>query len=292
MTSFSALFLGIDGGGTSCRARLADATGTVLGEGTGGPANITTDLGRAAVSITEATGAALAAAGLEENALSRIHAGFGMAGGNSPAEAEALARWPFGFAAQRVASDAEIACLGSHGSADGAILILGTGSQGVARIGGETRRVGGWGFALSDTGSGALLGRAAARRSLLAHEGILSASAFTERVMARFAFDPPTMLTWALKAIPRDFGEFAPLVFEHALSGDPVAGELLAEAVRDVSQLLDRLIALGAQRIALMGGLARPYRPHLPARFDAVLVEPAGDALDGALVLAGLEMRR
>lgn len=41
-----------------------------------------------------------------------------------------------------------------------------------------------------------------------------------------------------------------------------------------------------------MGGLARPYRPHLPARFDAVLVEPAGDALDGALVLAGLEMRR
>ena len=51
-----------------------------------------------------------------------------MAGGNSPAEAEALARWPFGFASQRVASDAEIACLGAHGTADGAILILGTGS--------------------------------------------------------------------------------------------------------------------------------------------------------------------
>lgn len=291
MTSSNALFLGIDGGGTSCRARLADAAGRVLGEGVGGPSNLTTDLARAAVSIGEATRGALQAAGLGEDVLPRIRAGFGMAGGNSPAEAGALARWDFGFADQRVASDAEIACLGAHGTADGAILILGTGSQGVARIGGETRRVGGWGFALSDTGSGALLGRAAARRALLAHEGVLPGSRFTEALMARFAFDPPTMLTWALKAIPRDFGELAPLVFADAESGDPVAGELLAEAVRDVSDLLDRLVALGARRIALMGGLAKPYRAHLPARFSAVLVEPSGDALDGALVLAGLEPR-
>jgi glucosamine kinase len=45
---------------------------------------------------------------------------------------------------------------------------------------------------------------------------------------------------------------------------------------------------LGATRIALMGGMAAPYRPHLSARFDALLVAPAGDALDGALALAGL----
>ncbi|MFD1331301.1 N-acetylglucosamine kinase, partial [Methylopila musalis] len=34
----SALFLGVDGGGTRCRARLADAGGRVLGEGLSGPA--------------------------------------------------------------------------------------------------------------------------------------------------------------------------------------------------------------------------------------------------------------
>ena len=34
------LLLGVDGGGTRCRARLATPAGDVLGEGAGGPANI------------------------------------------------------------------------------------------------------------------------------------------------------------------------------------------------------------------------------------------------------------
>ena len=34
------LFLGVDGGGTQCRARLADRAGRILGEGIAGPANI------------------------------------------------------------------------------------------------------------------------------------------------------------------------------------------------------------------------------------------------------------
>ena len=37
------LFLGIDGGGTKCRARLRNAEGRLLGEGTGGPSNIRLD---------------------------------------------------------------------------------------------------------------------------------------------------------------------------------------------------------------------------------------------------------
>ena len=41
------LFIGVDAGGTRCRARLVDQAGTVLGEGQGGPANIR--LGEAAV---------------------------------------------------------------------------------------------------------------------------------------------------------------------------------------------------------------------------------------------------
>ncbi|BBE72482.1 BadF/BadG/BcrA/BcrD ATPase family protein [Oharaeibacter diazotrophicus] len=286
------LFLGIDGGGTTCRARLADAAGRRLGEGAGGPSNITTDLPRAAASILEAARAALAAAGLDDGAFGRIRAGFGMAGGNAPREAAALAAWSFGFAAQTVASDADVACLGAHGGRDGGILILGTGSQGAALVAGRSVTVGGWGFALSDGGSGAILGRAAARRALTGHEEIEPASAFTRAVMARFEASPPRMLAWALKAIPRDWAELAPPVFEHAAAGDPVASALLADHVDEVAALLDRLVELGAGRIALMGGLAAPTRPHLPARFDAVLVEPDGDALDGALALAGLGSAR
>ena len=56
--------------------------------------------------------------------------------------------------------------------------------------------------------------------------------------------------------------------------------------------MLERLVALGAERIALMGGVAAPTRPYLAAKYDGLLVEPLGDALDGALLLCNIEARR
>jgi glucosamine kinase len=50
--------------------------------------------------------------------------------------------------------------------------------------------------------------------------------------------------------------------------------------------MLRRLLDLGAKRIALMGGLAGIYLPLLSPDMRRVLVEPRGDALDGALALA------
>lgn len=288
-TTDDTLFLGIDGGGTSCRARLADRSGRVLGEGTGGSANITTGYDRALASILAAARAALAAAGLSETDLSRTRAGFGVAGGNAPKAAADLLAWASPFAAQAVASDAEIACMGAHGGRDGgAILILGTGSQGVVKAAGAFRTVGGWGFAVGDQGSGAILGRAAARRALLGHEGVYPSSAFTRVIMARFSEDPAAMLAWGLAAAPRDWAALAPLVFDHAAAGDPVATELVQRSAADIAAVLDRLVALGADRICLMGGVAAPQRRWLPARFDSLIGEPEGDALDGALRLAGL----
>ncbi|WP_210272789.1 BadF/BadG/BcrA/BcrD ATPase family protein [Chthonobacter rhizosphaerae] len=282
------LFLGIDGGGTVCRARLADASGRVLGEGAGGPANITTAFDLAIESILTASRAALAAAGLGEEALARTSGGFGLAGGNAPVAARRFLAHPLPFAHVAVASDADIACLGAHGGGDGGILILGTGSQGVVRVGDRTATVGGWGFMVSDTGSGATLGRRALRRALLGFEDVESRSAFTDALMAVFDDDPAGLLAWSLTALPRDWARHAPLVFEHARAGDPIALMLVRQSADDIGRLLDRMMQLGARRISLMGGVAEPHRPYLHARFETVLVPPRGDALDGALTLAGL----
>lgn len=282
------LYLGVDGGGTVCRARLADHTGRVLGEGAGGPANVTTAFDLAIASILDASRAALAAAGLGEADMGRIDGGFGLAGGNAPPAAARFVAHPLPFRTVSVASDAEIACLGAHGGADGGILILGTGSQGVVRKGGQTITVGGWGFVVSDTGSGATLGRRAVRRALLGLEAIEPPSPFTEALMERFDREPAKVLAFGLEALPRDWARHAPLVFAHAAAGDPVARALVDQSAADIGRLLDRMVAVGAARIALMGGVAAPHRPYLDARFDRVLVDPAGDALDGALALAGL----
>jgi glucosamine kinase len=54
-----------------------------------------------------------------------------------------------------------------------------------------------------------------------------------------------------------------------------------------VERFIETIFARGATRCVLMGGLAAPIKPWLRARIVDRLVEPLGDALDGALLLAG-----
>ena len=69
------LFLGIDAGGTHCRARLVDGEGNVLGSGRSGPANLTLGVAHAHRSIVAAGQQAFAAAKLGRAALRRTTSG-------------------------------------------------------------------------------------------------------------------------------------------------------------------------------------------------------------------------
>ena len=60
-------YLGIDGGGTRCRARIEDENGSVLGAASSGPATTRIGFEKAWRSIMEATEAAAAQAGLTLN---------------------------------------------------------------------------------------------------------------------------------------------------------------------------------------------------------------------------------
>jgi len=281
-----ALFLGIDAGGTHCRARLVDEAGMVLGTGRAGPANLTLGIARAHRAILAAAAEAFASAGLGRSAQRRTHAAMGVAGIDDPGLARAIASRRFGFASVTLRSDAVTACLGAHGERDGGLLIVGTGSQGIVRIGRRFRRVGGWGFMISDHGSAAVLGHAALREALLAQDGVIAASPLTRRLMRRFDHDPRRMLPWARQATPSQWGELAPMVFAAADKGDAVGVRLVASALADVERLLARMRALGAERIALAGGLADAYGRRLPRRCARWLVPPKRDALAGAIDLA------
>src|SRR4051794_11572654 len=74
------LFLGVDGGGTRCRARLCDAAGNRLGEALSGPANIGYGLDEAFVSVFDAIFRCLAQAHLSPNHIPRIVACLALAG--------------------------------------------------------------------------------------------------------------------------------------------------------------------------------------------------------------------
>lgn len=280
------LFLGIDGGGTQCRARVTDAAGRLLGRGRGGPSNTRLGVERAFREIVKAATEALSEAGLGEADLGRLHAGAGLAGltmGCDRSEAEAHSH---PFASLTMTSDAHAACLGAFGGEDGGIMVLGTGSCGCAILGGEVVTVGGWGFELANQGSGAHAGLDAIRRALLAHEEVIPGSSLTERILSQFEGSAERASLWAATAEPADYGRFAGLVSELADQGDPVACDILRQSGAEASKLIKALWNRGAERIALVGGFSAPLRPWLDGAVQAWLVEPRGDAVDGALILA------
>lgn len=279
------LYVGVDGGGTRCRARIADAAGRVLGEGVAGPANTRLGLERVFGEIRTACRQALDDAGLPRVDLDRLHAGLGLAGLQLTSERERLASRPHPFASMVTASDAHTACLGAHAGEDGAILILGTGSCGCVIAGGESSTVGGWGFQLSDHGSAAVLGRETLRRCLWAHEEIIPPTPLSRAVMSRFDDDIEQAVLWSDTARPGDHAALVKLTFEHALRDDPLALTLIAESAADTTRLIRALLARGAPAVVLMGGLAEAITPYLPAGIRRYLAPARGDALDGALLM-------
>jgi glucosamine kinase len=283
------LFLGVDGGGTRCRARLADRAGRTLGEGVAGPANIRLGLEASLAAVLVAARQCLAEAGLSAEGLDRTTACLALAGATEPAELTAARARRLPFRHTLITTDAHAACVGAHRGRDGGVVIAGTGSVGWAILRGRQYRVGGWGLSLSDEGSGAWLGREAMRRVLWAHDERIVWSGLLTHLFEEFRADPHAIVRWAAMAKPGDFGRLAPVVVEHMARDDPVAIELMQLAVRHVDVLAARLIALGAERIALVGGLAPHLAPRLGLETRRRLVAPEGDAVAGALQLARAE---
>jgi glucosamine kinase len=280
------LFIGVDGGGTGCRARVADGEGRVLGHGIAGPATLRFGIERASAEVQRASVSALADAGLEPEDLGAAHAAVGLAGVSRKGVLEGLSARPHPFRSVVYAHDATIACIGAHGARDGGIVIIGTGSVGLARVGGREIRVGGYGFPISDEGSGADLGLAAVRTALRAHDARAIGSPLTRDVMMRFHDDPLDAVAWMEHATATDYATFAPLVMRHADAGDTVACAIVGAAAEQIDGLVRRLIECGAPAVALLGGLAPPMQRWLAADVRRRLVAPEGDAVDGALYLA------
>jgi glucosamine kinase len=282
MISSSDLFLGVDGGGSRCRARIRNAAGDILGEAVGGPSNIYQDFEAAVATILVTTGEAAAKAGVK---IDKLHAGLGIAGLVSSDGGQALhARLPFASAV--VDSDAVAACLGAFAGGDGGIVIAGTGSIGFALVEGARHMVGGWGFALGDHGSGAWIGHHAVRRAALVIDGLLQPTPLIERVMAKAGSNRVTLSRWSENAAPRDFAQFAPAVFECAAKGDVIAMTIVIEGSSAISNLGRALLARGARRLCLLGGLSGVYPQYLDADMRRVLAAPAADAVDGAMMMA------
>ncbi|MBV8322189.1 MAG: N-acetylglucosamine kinase, partial [Hyphomicrobiales bacterium] len=221
------LLLGIDGGGSRCRARLCNISGTTLSEGVAGAANIRLGVEQSFASVLQATIQCMSGAGLSSRDFKRVVACVALAGASEPSQLEIARRHEHPYRIAVFVTDAQAACVGAHGGRDGGIIVIGTGSIGWAELNGQQYQVGGWGWPISDEGSGAWLGCEALRRTLWAHDGRMPWSALLRSLFAKFRSDPHAIVHWMTGASPKDFATFAPDIVEHALANDPVAVELL-----------------------------------------------------------------
>ncbi|WP_158626108.1 BadF/BadG/BcrA/BcrD ATPase family protein [Arsenicitalea aurantiaca] len=281
-------YLGVDGGGTNCRVRLADEALVTLGEATGGRSNLQIEAGEPAYrSILEGAEAAFAQAGLPASAMAETACVFGMAGGRLPSAREAFAERDWPFAALEVFDDIDIARAGAHGGEDGAVIIVGTGSAGMAIIDGVRHQVGGWGFHIGDQMSGAILGRELVRRAVEAEDGLVPGSGLTRAVIDRLGGSLDAVMDWSFQdRRPADYGALMPLLFDHFELDDPIASELMALEMSYIDLYVKWFQARGATRLAAVGGLGTRLYPQLIARYGEFIVPPAHEPLHGALIMA------
>ena len=302
-------YLGVDGGGTNCRVRLADENLVTLAEVKNGRSNLQIDDGEPAFrAISEGTRDVFQAAGLDYAETANTYACFGMAGGRmDTARAEFAARpWP--FAGVKVYDDIDIAHAGALGGGEGGVIIVGTGSAAMSIVNGKRYQAGGWGFQIGDQMSGAILGRELARYSVEAEDGLVEASPLTRAVIAHLGGDNQAAMTWSfatamdLKIISRDgtegcddaligrapaeYGKLMPLFIEHFDKGDPVAARMMDIQLGYIDTYVRWFKGHGAQVMAIVGGFGQRLFPILEQRYGAFVALPKFEPLHGAVILA------
>jgi hypothetical protein len=125
---------------------------------------------------------------------------------------------------------------------------------------GREFRVGGWGFPLSDEGSGAWLGSRALTQVLHAHDGLLPWTSLLRALFERFQNDPYAIVRWMRDSRPRDYAAFAPIICSQASQGDAAARYLMQSAAAHID-------ALSARRRASRLPSWRPSNKHAALSF-------------------------
>ncbi|WP_318466848.1 N-acetylglucosamine kinase [Photobacterium leiognathi] len=278
--------VGVDGGGTSCRARICDINGNTLGEAKTGSANILLGSSVAMASINDAIATAAEQAGLNSSHFRHMSVGLALAGAEQQDAWYAFMKQPHPYGAITLNTDAYGACLGAWGGKDGAILIAGTGSCGILLIEGQQHVVGGREFPISDQGGGAVMGLRLIQQVLLSVDGIVEQTPLARSVLEYFNHDVDSIVSWSKTARPCDYGQFSPSIFAHAAQGDKLAVEMLLQTAADIEMWMNALIQRGADKICLMGSIAERIHAWLIPPLQQRIATPQGDAMDGAIAMA------
>ncbi len=211
-------------------------------------------------------------------------------------------RRSLGLDSLAIASDGLTALLGAIGRSDGAVVAAGTGTACLARRGKRFAKVDGWGSLLSDAGSGFAIGRAGLEAALREYDGRGGSAALMDAARRHFGtIERMPERIYSAPVPTRAVAGFAADVARAAKEGDEYARAILSDAARELATsacaAAGRLFEPGEAVVISYAGsvfgagelITEPFRREVEARCPgALIVEPAGDPLSGALLLAEL----
>ena len=300
-------YLGVDGGGTNCRVRLANENLETLAEVKNGRSNLQIDGGEPAYkAILDGTRDVFREAGVDYAETANTYACFGMAGGRMDSARDAFAARSWPFAGVKVYDDIDIAHAGALGGEEGGVVIIGTGSAAMSIVGGTRHQAGGWGFHIGDQMSGAILARELVRYAVEAEDGLVQASPLTKAVIAALGGDNQAAMTWSFTTdlglsltgndgaedqaligrAPGEYGKLMHVLFDYMDKGDPVADKMLAIQFGYIDTYVNWFKGHGASVMAIVGGLGQRLFPNLQQRYGEFVALPKYEPLHGAVILA------
>ncbi|MGL4421642.1 MAG: BadF/BadG/BcrA/BcrD ATPase family protein, partial [Gemmataceae bacterium] len=299
------LVIGVDGGGTSTTAILADAvTGRVLGRGTAGPSNIQS-VGVAAglEALEKSIERAFVAA---DRPRAKVGAAcLGLAGIDRQEGHDIIQNWAGRFelcTTLRVANDATLLLAAGTPAGWGLAVIAGTGSIAFVRTpDGQVGRCGGWGHTLGDEGSAYMIALAGLRAACRSHDQIAPATTLVPKFLERMNLAAPPDLIPAIYRGPWDrsaIAGLAPIVFSAATEGDGVAQGILTDEATALAMTAAAAVRNhGLPRdcpLALTGGVFQHspiYRTAFESALERLGLQPTPrelvtDPAQGAVILA------
>jgi glucosamine kinase len=286
------LLIGIDGGGTKCKAVLMDENNTILGIGNSGTGNPTYGLEEAQKSIVESATLALRDAKeknkeLDKVILKDIVAGIGLAGVNVPHMYELMTKWNSPFKSKYITTDLYIACLGAHGGKDGAVMVSGTGSCGFSIVNGVSKIIGAHGFPQGDQASGAWFGLRAVQAALLCLDKMGPCTTITHYVFETLKVNTAIGIIEKTAFKPAStFAMLANAVFKAAEEKDKIAQSIINEAVTYISEMARQLNHISVPKITFIGGMSNFLIPFLDDDIQKQLSPPMFPPEVGAVIYA------
>jgi glucosamine kinase len=277
--------IGVDGGGSGTRVRLARPDGAELARANGAASSLAHGIEAAWAAIEATIAQAFASAAIARPRHEQLAIGLGLAGASTRHRCPLFLDRNPGYAAIALETDACTTLLGAHGGRPGAIVALGTGSVGaVLQADGQRREVGGWAFPAGDEGGAAWIGLLAMNHAQQTLDGRAAPSPLSKAVIAACGGDGDALRDWIAAAGQSGYATLATLVLEHG-AADPAAGVILYDAGLQVAQMAHALDPAGQLPLALCGGLAAPLTHYLPHSLRERLSAPTADSAAGALEL-------